>query len=104
MVVKETLLKIRVIPVLLLKNGALVRSRKFSFYQITGDPFLQAERFNDWNVDELIYLDISRKGNFLTNDTNLVIGATSGGKKIFQERRLFKRFNSKFNKKSRLFF
>jgi len=79
-------LKIRVIPVLLLRYGALVRSRKFSFYQITGDPFLQVERFNDWNVDELIYLDISRSGQVEINDTSSVIGATSAGKQIFQKR------------------
>lgn len=82
----KTFLKIRIIPVLLLRNGALVRSRKFSFYQITGDPFLQVERFNSWNVDEMIYLDISRSGQVEVEDTNSVIGATSARNRIYQER------------------
>ena len=82
----SNLLKKRVIPVLLLRKGALVRSRGFSFYQITGDPFLQVERFNTWNVDELIYLDISRNGQVEIDQTNSVIGATSAGKKIFKNR------------------
>jgi imidazole glycerol-phosphate synthase subunit HisF len=84
---KNSFLKTRVIPVLLLRNGALVRSRKFSFYQISGDPFLQVERFNMWNVDELIYLDISRNGQVEIDKTaNMVIGAISAGKKVYENR------------------
>ena len=44
---------------LLLKNGLLVRSESFSIHQIVGNPIHEVERFNHWNVDELIYLDIS---------------------------------------------
>jgi cyclase len=55
------MLKHRLIPVLLLKNGALVRSSRFSFHQVIGDPVNKVERFNEWSVDELIYLDISRE-------------------------------------------
>ena len=54
------MLKYRLIPVLLLKNGELVRSESFSIHQIIGDPIHEVERFNDWNVDELIYLDITK--------------------------------------------
>jgi imidazole glycerol-phosphate synthase subunit HisF len=53
------MLKNRLIPVLLLKNGMLVRSEKFTIHQIIGNPLHEVRRFNEWNVDELIYLDIS---------------------------------------------
>ena len=53
------MLKTRLIPVLLLKNGELVRSEDFSLHQIIGDPIHEVKRFNDWNVDELIYIDIT---------------------------------------------
>ena len=75
-----TRLKTRIIPILLLRNGILVRARKFSLYQVTGDPFTQVERFNSWNVDELIYLDISRSWQFSVDQTNYVIGRTSSNK------------------------
>lgn len=50
---------IRIVPVLLLKNGSLVRSTDFGLHRVIGDPFLQCARFNSWLIDELIYLDIS---------------------------------------------
>ncbi len=56
------MLKTRLIPCLLLKNGRLVRSEEFSFHQIVGNPINQVERFSAWTVDELIYLDITREG------------------------------------------
>ena len=55
------MLKKRLIPVLLLKDGSLVRSELFKVHQIIGDPTHEVRRFNQWNVDELIYLDISRE-------------------------------------------
>ena len=53
-------LKIRLIPCLLLKNGLIVRSEIFKYHQVIGDPTTQLTRYNDWSVDELVYLDISR--------------------------------------------
>lgn len=53
------MLKSRLIPVLLLKNGVLVRSEGFSIHQVIGNPIHEVERFNEWNVDELLYIDIS---------------------------------------------
>ena len=58
------MLKTRLIPCLLLKNGLVVRSEEFSFHQIVGNPIHQVERFNVWGVDELIYLDITREGEY----------------------------------------
>lgn len=54
------MLKTRLIPVLLLKDGMLIRSESFSVHQFIGDPFHEVLRYNEWSVDELIYLDISR--------------------------------------------
>lgn len=53
-------LKVRLIPVLLLQNGLLVRSERFSIHQVIGNPVYEVARLNEWSVDELIYLDISR--------------------------------------------
>ena len=53
------MLKTRLIPVLLLQDNVLVRSERFSIYQAIGDPLHEVQRFNEWNVDELIYLNIS---------------------------------------------
>jgi imidazole glycerol-phosphate synthase subunit HisF len=58
------LLKTRLIPVLLLQNGLLVRSEQFRTHQIIGNPLQEVMRFNEWYVDELIYLDISRDANY----------------------------------------
>ena len=75
-------LKTRVLPILLLKNGILVRSREFNFHQVAGNPFNQVERFNNWNVDELIYLNISRKEKIDFHNNMEVIGYTSSKKNL----------------------
>jgi cyclase len=59
------MLKTRVIPVLLLKDGLLVRSEDFRIHQFIGDPWHEMVRFNEWNVDEIIYLDISSSDSYL---------------------------------------
>lgn len=57
----------------MLKDGHLVRSETFSVHQILGNPIHEVERFNQWNVDELIYLDISEDETFdnQRNDTRV---------------------------------
>ena len=51
---------LRLLPVLFIKNGLIVRSEKFSKHQIIGNVLNQAKRLNDYQADELIYIDISR--------------------------------------------
>lgn len=51
--------RIRVIPVLLLKDGGLVKSVKFKDYRYVGDPINAVRIFNDKYVDEIAILDIS---------------------------------------------
>lgn len=69
------MLKKRLIPVLLLQNGLLVRSELFKIHQVIGNPIYEVQRFNEWNVDELIYLDISRDDHYdLRRDDHKVKG------------------------------
>lgn len=56
------MLKNRLIPVLFLRNGFLVRSEGFTLHQNLGNPVAQVDRYNAWDVDELIYIDITRDG------------------------------------------
>jgi cyclase len=72
------MLKHRLIPVLLLKNGLLVRSELFKVHQIIGNPIHEVERFNEWKVDELIYLDISRTSNYDLRREDVRVRGLSG--------------------------
>lgn len=56
------MVKIRVIPVLFLMNGLIVRSERFSEFKVIGNPLAELERYSEWLVDELIYVDITREG------------------------------------------
>ncbi len=58
------MLKTRIIPVLFLKNGLIVRSEEFCDFREFGNPINQLERLNAWNADELIYIDITREGDY----------------------------------------
>lgn len=48
----------RIIPVLLLKNLALVKSIQFKKYKYIGDPINAVRIFNNLRADELVFLDI----------------------------------------------
>ena len=64
--------KLRLIPVLLLKNGWLVQSKEFCRYQNLGNPTTAVQRISEWGSDELIYLDISKDESYdiRRNDQN----------------------------------
>ncbi|MFA6013570.1 MAG: AglZ/HisF2 family acetamidino modification protein [Gallionellaceae bacterium] len=53
------MLKHRLIPCLLLHNGGLVKTQKFSNPKYVGDPINAIRIFNEKEVDELVVLDIS---------------------------------------------
>ena len=57
------MLKKRVIPVLLLKNGGLVKGEKFKKHKYVGDPINAVRIFNEKEVDELAVFDISATVN-----------------------------------------
>lgn len=48
----------RIIPCLLVRNGGLVKTRKFADEKYVGDPINAVRIFNEKEVDELIVLDI----------------------------------------------
>ena len=50
---------VRVIPVLLLKGRGLYKGEKFKDHKYVGDPINAVKIFNEKEVDELIFLDIS---------------------------------------------
>jgi len=53
------MLKVRVVPVLLLKEGRMIKTRRFCFYKDTGDPLLAVRVYDSQGADELVILDIS---------------------------------------------
>jgi imidazole glycerol-phosphate synthase subunit HisF len=60
----------RIIPVLLLKNLALVKSIQFKKHKYIGDPINAVKIFNDLKADELVFLDIeaSRQNRLISLD------------------------------------
>lgn len=58
------MIKKRLIPVLYIMNGLIVRSEDFSYHQNIGNIVDEAKRYNEWDVDELIYIDISREKHY----------------------------------------
>ncbi|MEO0469615.1 MAG: AglZ/HisF2 family acetamidino modification protein [Bacteroidota bacterium] len=50
--------RIRVIPVLLLKKGGVVKSVKFKNHKYVGDPINAVKIFNEKEVDEIAIIDI----------------------------------------------
>jgi imidazole glycerol-phosphate synthase subunit HisF len=65
------LVKRRIIPVVLLKNGRVVQSKGFKRHQVLGVPSMIVGRLTNWFSDELIFLDISRTDNYDLNRDDL---------------------------------
>lgn len=61
--------KKRIIPVLLVKNGHLVRSEGMSLHQCIGNVSDHTQRLRDWDCDEIMVIDI-------TNGSDHDIGRT----------------------------
>jgi len=53
------MVRVRIIPVLLIDNGKLVKTIKFKKSTYIGDPFNAIKIFNEKEVDEIVVLDIS---------------------------------------------
>src|SRR3954470_1615752 len=60
----------RVIPVLLLRNGGLVKTEGFGKRRYIGDPINAVRIFNSHRADELVFLDIlaTREGRLISLD------------------------------------
>jgi len=66
------MLKNRVIPVLLLDGGGLVKTCQFSAPKYVGDPINAVRIFNEKQVDELIVLDIAASKNGSEPDYQMI--------------------------------
>ena len=53
------MLRPRIIPILLMRSGGLVKGIRFQDYKYVGDPMNAVRIFNEKNVDELFLLDIT---------------------------------------------
>jgi cyclase len=93
------MLQTRVIPCLLLRNGGLVKTVKFRDAKYVGDPINAVRIFNDKEVDELMFLDISATAsgtgpNFalledIASEAFMPFGYGGGITSIDQVKRLF---------------
>ena len=62
----------RIIPVLLLKDGVLVKTRRFRSPVYVGDPVNTLRIFNEREADEIIILDISKKSRKFSINFDLI--------------------------------
>lgn len=93
------MLKHRVIPALLLRDGGLVKTQKFGKRKYIGDPINAIRIFNEKEVDELVLLDIdaSRHGRepdyalieSIAGECFMPLGYGGGISTIEQARRIF---------------
>lgn len=94
------MLSVRVIPTLLLRNNGLVKGCKFKNHKYVGDPVNAVKIYNDKEVDELIFLDITatadgRGPNFelledIASQAFMPFGYGGGLKSIEEIEKIFK--------------
>lgn len=92
-------LRKRIIPVLLLHNEGLVKSKKFKDYTYVGDPINAVRIFNEKEVDEIIIMDIDaskqkREPNYksiaeITGEAFMPLAYGGGITKLEQAEQLF---------------
>ena len=61
---------LRIIPVLFIKNGLIVRSQGFKKHQILGNVVSQAKRLNDWSNGNAPIVDTEAVENDSTRDSS----------------------------------
>ncbi|OVZ59537.1 imidazole glycerol phosphate synthase subunit HisF [Pigmentiphaga sp. NML080357] len=66
------MLRPRIIPSLLIRNGGLVKTRKFGDEKYVGDPINAVKIFNEKRVDELMICDIDATVNKRAPDMKLL--------------------------------
>lgn len=66
------MLRPRIIPCLLIKDGGLVKTRRFRDTKYVGDPINAVRIFNEKQVDELIVLDIDASANNREPDLGMI--------------------------------
>ena len=93
------MLRTRVIPVLLLRNECLVKTFRFGKFTYVGDPCNTLRIFNELEVDELLFLDITatreRRGPNLkiltdiANECFMPLGYGGGVRTLDQAKSIF---------------
>ncbi|HEY8609592.1 MAG TPA: AglZ/HisF2 family acetamidino modification protein [Noviherbaspirillum sp.] len=71
------MLRARVIPCLLLRNGGLVKTVRFDEARYVGDPINAVRIFNEKEVDELVFLDIGSRAAELGPNFDLLADIAS---------------------------
>lgn len=94
------MLNTRVIPTLLLRNSGLVKGSKFKDHRYVGDPVNAVKIFNEKEVDELVFLDITatqegRPPNYsliadIASQAFMPLGYGGGLTKVEEVEKLFK--------------
>lgn len=67
------MLRPRIIPALLIKDSALVKTKKFLNPKYVGDPLNAVKIYNELKVDELLVLDIDASKNGLKPNEKLIL-------------------------------
>ena len=81
-------LKTRLIPILLYRDGLIVKSRQFKLFQTVGNPFAQVARYNKWDLDELIYLNISKNKKIFYDSDSQTTSSIGSGIEILPKKKL----------------
>lgn len=94
------MLRSRIIPCLLVKDGGLVKSVKFKDHKYVGDPINAVKIFNEKEVDEIVVLDIDasvqgREPNYrlienLARECRMPLCYGGGIKTVEQAKKIFK--------------
>ena len=66
------MLKKRLIPLMLLDNGRLIKTIKFGSSRDVGDPVQSAKVYSDQNADELLILNVSRDDRTITKTLEIL--------------------------------
>ena len=66
------MLKKRLIPLMLLDNGRLIKTIKFGTCRDVGDPVQSAKVYSDQNADELLILNVSRDDRTITKTLEIL--------------------------------
>lgn len=66
------MLKKRIIPVQLLLNNRLVKTKKFGSYLDVGNPIKSSKIYNDSDADELVFLNIERENRTINPLLNIL--------------------------------
>lgn len=94
------MLRTRIIPALLLHNESLVKTKRFGRFTYVGDPCNTVRIFNELEVDELVFLDITatpegRAPNFtlladIANECFMPLGYGGGIRRFDDAKAIFR--------------